>query len=721
MFFDRFWNGVWNVTNVAYNFLALKRKELLFCCFLVAMVWMFFSQLPAAVIDLLLSSQLFLALLFLLETIFHREYFSTKAPVAIVTIGLLQILVFFIVCKNLLLTGAVGTGSLILEKISFLALAGNVYVAGLIFGLLIFIVHIIIAKGAARIAEVSARFSLDSLPGKQLTIDSDLRNNLISPEIAVLRRQDLDANSKLYGSMDGIMKFAQGTVLFLMVVIPLSCLVGTFLGYNRGLKLFDSFTNYTLLFSALGNFNALIILIVGIIALEFVIQKDESATQVTATKCLVFDETTVILLGLLFVFLGLLPNTPTLAFLLIGSGALTLVYGRFYLVKRLKVRAGATLEARQKFQNLEFVFADEVLNIKLDTKLYAMFEKDKNKLENYWNKLIQQKILERGIPFPKWNIQLDTSLAEATFRIELKQNKILDLTESLFLSGYYIVLANNQTLAEDLNVQETLIEPLTKASCIFSALEVEQKIVLEKAEVKVLAPSYFLCHIIVGSYLDKLNYILGTEEIKKLVLANKNLYPSLIEELFNKNKISYPEFAELLKRLIREELDISNLKVILQLIIDFTLTEVVVEDRREWLNLLHKNLRLELVKGLLAQVVKDQEKQLIKGVVLSPALELEFRSTSSTLHMVRGVIPAFSPELVLELRQELKLVYDLALKNYGFPVVLVCSAEIRFAVQEFLFNQGYQKYIQVLAFDEFCQGYTFEAIAEVGNNHLLNT
>jgi type III secretion protein V len=223
-----------------------RYSDLLLVACVVAIVAMMVLPLPAWLIDLLVAANIASGLLLLLLGIYIASplEFSVFPSVLLMT-TLFRLSLSIATTRMILLQGHAGH---IIDTFGKVVAGGNLVVGLVVFLIITVVQFIVIAKGAERVAEVAARFSLDAMPGKQLSIDSDLRSGLIDKDEARRRRRTLELESKLHGSLDGAMKFVKGDAIAGIVIIVINLLGGLAIGVmQQDLDISSAMTKYSIL------------------------------------------------------------------------------------------------------------------------------------------------------------------------------------------------------------------------------------------------------------------------------------------------------------------------------------------------------------------------------------------------------------------------------------------------------------------------------------------
>ncbi len=221
-------------------------SEIALAGFVIVLILILLLEMPSWVINFSISFNITLGIVLLMISLYVNKPLELAAFPSILLIGTVFRLVLSIASTRLIL--AKGDAGQVVEAFGNFVTGGNMVVGGVIFLIITIVQFMVITKGAERIAEVSARFALDAMPGKQMTIDADFNAGLISPDEAVKRREDLQRESSLYGSMDGAMKFVKGDTIAGIIITLINIIGGLIIGILiNGMSPEDAVNKYTIL------------------------------------------------------------------------------------------------------------------------------------------------------------------------------------------------------------------------------------------------------------------------------------------------------------------------------------------------------------------------------------------------------------------------------------------------------------------------------------------
>lgn len=298
-----------------------KRSDLALAVLLVMVIFMMIMPLPTLVIDILIAFNMSLAIIMLMLAIYLPSPLSFSSFPSVLLLSTLFRLSLSIATTRVILSE--GEAGEIIKTFGEFVVAGNLVVGIVVFLIITIVQFIVITKGSERIAEVSARFSLDAMPGKQMSIDSDLRAGVISMADARKRRLNLEKESQLFGSMDGAMKFVKGDAIAGLIIIIVNIIGGIAIGsFQRGMSIGDATHLYSLLTIGDGLVSQIPALFVsitsGIIVSRVTVDEDSNLGEDIGRQLL--GQPNALLIGAVVITLmGLIPGFPTIVFFFLGA------------------------------------------------------------------------------------------------------------------------------------------------------------------------------------------------------------------------------------------------------------------------------------------------------------------------------------------------------------------------------------------------------------------
>ena len=289
------------------------------------MLVMMVLPIPTFGLDLLFTFNIALSLIVLLVTVYTRRPLEFSSfPTVLLVATMLRLSLNIASTRIVLLEGHTGTASAgqVIESFGNFVIGGNYAVGFVVFAILVIINFVVVTKGAGRVSEVSARFVLDAMPGKQMAIDADLNAGLLDQEEARKRRADIGREADFYGSMDGASKFVKGDAIAGLLVLFINILGGLAVGVGQhGLSFSDAATNYTLLTIGDGLVAQIpsLLLSMGTAVIVTRVSAEEDMGEQISLQ-LFKDQRALIITAMLIGMLGLVPRMPNLVFMTLVAG-----------------------------------------------------------------------------------------------------------------------------------------------------------------------------------------------------------------------------------------------------------------------------------------------------------------------------------------------------------------------------------------------------------------
>ncbi|HND85351.1 MAG TPA: FHIPEP family type III secretion protein, partial [Pseudobdellovibrionaceae bacterium] len=390
--------------------------------------------LPALLLDLALTTSLSLALLVLIVSIYVRRSLEFTAFPSLLLMATLYRLALNVATTRLILThgheGPTAAGEVISAFGNFVV--GNNYVIGFImFVILITINFIVITKGSERVAEVAARFTLDAMPGKQMSIDADLNSGLITEAEARRRRKEISQEADFYGAMDGASKFVRGDAIAGIIITIVNIVGGLLIGVlQRNLDVSVAAKYYTMLTIGDGLVTQIPALIISTAAGTIVTRSSNEDQNMGAavTGQLLQNPRALFVSGAVLALLGLVPGMPKFPFFLMASGIASLGW----IIQRYRQEAAAEDNKRReaeanapKKENIESMLPLDLVELEVGYGLINIVDSDKSgDLLERIKSIRKQFAVDFGIIIPSIHIRDNLQLNPGEYRLMIKGNKV---------------------------------------------------------------------------------------------------------------------------------------------------------------------------------------------------------------------------------------------------------------------------------------------------------
>lgn len=532
----------------------------------IAILMVMVVPLPPLVIDLLLSLSITMAIVILLMSMFVLKPLEFSVfPSVLLTVTLFRLSLNVASTRLILLHGSEGTGAAgqVIKAFGTFVVGGNYVVGLVVFTVLTLINFVVITKGATRIAEVAARFTLDAMPGKQMSIDADLNAGLISETDARRRRSEIEREADFYGAMDGASKFVRGDAIAGVVIIFINIVGGLIIGVlQQGMDITDAARNYTLLTIGDGLVTQVPALIISTAAGMLVTRSTSSSNlgQDITEQLFVQPKAIGTAAAILF-FFALIPGMPKVSFLLIAAGAGLLAWRLVRAAPAVQESAEAEAAPPSAIETVDLLLPLDPLEIEVGYGLIGYVDVAQGgELLQRIKSLRRQLAVEMGFVIPAIHIRDNLQLKPNQYTVILKG---VEIARGELLPGHWLALTSDKT--PRVKGIETK-EPAFGLPAVWIA-EKEKESVQARGVVVVDPATVVTTHLteIVKAHADEL---LGRQEVQSLIDNLAKTHPRVIEELIPK-VVSAGTLHRVLQRLLRERISIRDLLTVLETLADY--------------------------------------------------------------------------------------------------------------------------------------------------------
>ena len=644
-----------------------KFSDVMLALGVVMIVMMMIIPLPPFLLDLLLALNITLSLTIVMISIYNVEplQFSVFPSLLLVT-TLFRLALNVSATRLILLQGY--AGEVILAFGSFVV-GGNAVVGFIVFIILILIQFIVITKGAERVAEVAARFTLDAMPGKQMAIDADLNAGLINDNVARTRRRNIQREADFYGAMDGASKFVKGDAIAAIVIIVVNILGGFIIGMvQRDMSILQALQTYTLLTVGEGLVNQIPALLVST-ATGLVVTRAASENNLghdIAAQLLAYPRVFFLVAAVLAV-LSAVPGLPGVPFLSIAI----LISGLGYILQKTAKTAQETAVTQQEEKELEEVRKPEnivsllqVDPIELEIGYSLIPLVDVAQGGNLLDRVVmirRQCALEMGIVVPTIRIRDNIQLKPNAYVIKIKG---IEVAKGELLLDHFLAM-NPGAVTEEIPGEETM-EPAFGLPALWI-----HEAYRERAELSgytVVDPiSVLATHLteVVKSHCDEL---LGRQDVQTLIDSVKQDHPAVVSELVPA-MLSVGDIQKVLVCLLKERVSVRDLVSIMETLAD---TATFTKDPE----VLAEYVRRTLSRNISRQYIQNNT---LTCITLDP--QTENMIVSSVQHSDRGSFVNLDPGSMQQFIGSLSTEIQ-KLTTAGFHPVLLTSPASRLYVRK---------------------------------------
>ncbi len=674
-----------------------KYADLIIVSGVVLIVLMMIIPLPPVLLDLLLTLNISLAILILLLTMNVNHPLELSIFPSLLLIATLYRLALNVSSTRLiLLEGYAGN---IINAFGNFVVGGNYVVGFVVFLILVIIQFVVITKGAERVAEVAARFTLDAMPGKQMSIDADLNSGLINESEARQRRKAIEQEADFYGAMDGASKFVKGDAIAGIIITIINVLGGFLIGIGQmGMSLSDALRTYTLLTVGDGLVTQIPALLIAVATGILVTRAGSEESMGLALGKQLLSQPKALFIGSgVLILVALIPGFPTIPFLIFA--ALAGLLG--YLVQQGETEAAATAEelereaqldrARQPENVLSLLSVDPI-ELEIGYSLIPMVDPSQGgDVFDRVTLIRRQLAIELGMVIPAIRVRDNMQLRPGQYAIKIKGVEVA--------GGE---LYPDHFLAMDTGGVGEPIKGVVTAEPAFGlpALWVEA-FRREEAELAgytvVDPPSVLATHLteIIKSHAHEL---LGRQEVKALIDNIKEDYSAVVEELIP-DILNIGTVQKVLQNLLHEGVPIRNLVSILEALADFGVLTKSPEILTEY-------VRQALSRQITHQHVDDN------GVlqVLTVDPNIEELISSSVQEGDQGSYLAMDPIMAGKILDSVAKVYQETVSK-GLSPVILSSAPVRRHLKRLA--DRINKRIVVLSYNEVSSDVEVQSVGTV--------
>ena len=679
----------------------VKSPDIQFAIGIFAIIFTMILPLPPLLLDTLLSLSVAISFVVLLIAIYVREPldFSTFPTVLLIT-TLFRLGLNVATTRSILLDAPTGNVSQVISAFGDFVVGGNYFVGFVIFAILVIINFIVITKGAGRVAEVGARFTLDAMPGKQMAIDAELNAGLIDKKEARTRRQKIEMQADFYGAMDGASKFVRGDAIAGIIITAINIIFGLIVGVVMyGMDFSQAAEVFTLLTVGDGLVSQIPALIISTAAGIVVTRTggvEEGLSSSLNTQVLAHPKAIYICSALLFA-MAILPGMPGLPFLILSVSAFfvaRLASRREEERNKLEEKKEKEEENADKADSIESLLHIDTLSLEVGVGLIPLVDnqQDGEVLERIVSAR-KQFAQEFGIVVPMVMVRDNIQLKPGEYQILLKGNVIgrgslmVDYLMAMDPGGIIDPIEGIAAREPAYGLDALWIKPSQKEEASFRGYTVVN------------------CSTIIVTHLTKLiedhaHDLLGRQEVQNLIDSLKADYPKVVEEVVGNDRLNLGDVVKVLQNLLLEKVSIRDLLTVFETLGDYCRHIQNPE-------VLTRYVRKSLGRGIIKKYLTHDEKLVV--ITLDRALEdlmvsgLQHREDGSTSLQLD---PEIAQRILNGIAEKMQ-----AFQETGTQPIILCGSLVRWEIKQLInrFIPG----VVVLAFDEIPQDIRTQSVGVV--------
>lgn len=682
---------------------AASYTEIVTAAGVIAVLLVMIIPLPPMLLDFLLAINITLAVTILLISMFTLAPLDFSIFPTLLLLTTLFRLSLNVASTRLILLhgneGAHAAGKVIMSFGNFVV-GGNYVVGVIIFVILVLVNFIVITKGASRIAEVAARFTLDAMPGKQMSIDADLNAGMIDEKEARKRRIVIAREAEFHGAMDGAVKFVRGDAIASIIITLVNIIGGFVIGvFQKQLPIIDAAQNYTLLTVGDGLVSQIPALLISTAAGIVLSRSGSNDTMGKEFGKQFLGYHKAIYLSAVTVFMfGLIPGLPHLSFIILSL----LIGGSVYFLRQ-KVKTSHAEEARESKKEdaeagqevVEHLLLVDIMELEVGYGLIALVDKEQGgEFLDKVRSIRRQFAIELGIVIPPIHIRDNLQLKSSEYRILLKGVRIAGAD---LMVNHYLAM-NPGDVTRKIEGIDTC-EPSFNLPAVWIPKT-------KKEEAKIAGYTVVDNVTVMATHLTEALRkhaweLLGRQEVQNLLNNLGKSYPKVVEELVP-NLLSLGGVQKVLQNLLKEEVAIKDMLTIVETLADYA---PLTKDPE----LLTEYVRHKLARSIVGPYL--DEKGCLNLITMSPDIEnILLKNIQKTEH---GLYLAVDPKTADQLLDSIKEESEKAMMRNIQPILLTTPALRRHLKK---MAEYFVPSLKVLSHSELISDMKFTSIGEVGLN-----
>lgn len=637
----------------------------------IGIVLMIIIPLPKGVLDVLLALNITMSIIVIMITMFTTHVLQLSIFPTLLLVTTLFRLGLNISSTRLILSEA--DAGKIIEAFGEFVIGGNYVVGIIIFLIIVVIQFVVITNGAGRVSEVSARFTLDAMPGKQMSIDADLNSGLIDEETAKKRRNDLQSEADFYGSMDGASKFVKGDAIAGIIITIINILAGIVIGVmQRDMPVGDAAALYTRLTVGDGLVSQVPALLISTASGILVTRSGNSDNfGKTFSKQLTAFPIALIIASIVMFALAIVPDMPGIPFLL--ASVSTGVAGYLLFKEEKKQKEMEMIVEDEEYEesistepeNVMNLISVEPMEVEIGYGLIPLADEGNGgDLLQRIASVRRQCAIEMGIVVQPIRIRDNLQLKTNEYEIKIRGTVV---SKSELMPNMLLSMDPTGECSEIAGIKT--IEPTFGLPAVW--INTDQR---EEAEIKgltVVDPITVMVTHLTETIKAHSYELLGRQEVKMIVDNANEKYSAVVEELIP-DLLTIGELQKVLQNLLREKVPIKDMVTIMESLADNSRGTKDIEVLTEY-------VRFSLSRTICNQLIDDDRRIIV--TTLNPNIE-EFIG-NNIQKSINGSFPAIDPESTTRIFNGIRDTVDSVYFNNNQPIILV-SPNIRPAFRKLI-------------------------------------
>jgi flagellar biosynthesis protein FlhA len=687
-------------TNQAFdlkNF--LKSKDILLSFVVLISIALIMIPLPTPVLDITLSMNITFAIIIILITMYTPETidFSVFPSILLVT-TIFRLALNVSSTRLILLNGTQGTSAAgqVIQAFGEFVVGGDYVVGAVIFTILVIINIKVITAGSTRISEVAARFTLDAMPGKQMSIDADLNAGLITEEEAKERRERIRREADFFGAMDGATKFVSGDAKASLLITLINILGGFAIGALKGMPLLEALKTYTILTIGDGLVSQVPALVISL-ATGILVSRSASKESLggeIASQIFGYPKALSIA-SVTLTFFALIPGLPKLPFMVLAMAAGLAAYFTDKSISKKKSeekKEEEKIKEAEKPETIETLPPLDLIELEVGYGLIPLVDpKQKGDLVERIKSLRKQFALDMGFVVPSIRIRDNLQLKPNEYAILIKGNEI---AKSEIMINHFLAM-NPGTVEEEIPGIKTL-EPAFGLPALWIKENMKEKAQVSGYTV-VDITTVIVTHL-TEVLKDHCHELLTRQEVQNILDSAKQSYPKLVEELVP-NILSVGQVQKVLQNLLREQVPIRDLQTILETLADYG---VITKE----IDILTEYVRQAMFRTITKLFVSEDNT--LRIATISP--QIEDTLSNSIQRTEHGAFLSVDPQTANQVINSVNSLME-KFQIVGAQPVILTAPIVRYHLRILL--EKYIKRINVLSHNEVDSTVNIESIGVI--------